>query len=170
MKSLYIPLAGLLLSVLVSVAGAGQRGLQKLTVGYAPVSGAALPLFIPIEEKLFQKYGYDVSGIFMGSSQLINTALLTGELLLGYAGGGGVISSRLAGSDLVAIASPLPVLTIDGWAKPEIKSIAQVRGKRIGITRFGGIVFDSGKPREGFLGDRGILTRQDPHNLDHLPK
>ncbi len=123
MKSLYIPLAGLLLSVLVSVAGAGQRGLQKLTVGYAPVSGAALPLFIAIEEKLFQKYGYDVSGIFMGSSQLINTALLTGELLLGYAGGGGVISSRLAGSDLVAIASPLPVLTIDGWAKPEIKSL-----------------------------------------------
>jgi hypothetical protein len=40
MKSLYIPLAGLLLSVLVSVAGAGQRGLQKLTdSGSAPGGG-----------------------------------------------------------------------------------------------------------------------------------
>lgn len=78
------------------------------------------PLFhcsLPSEEKLFHKYGYDVTGIFMGSSQLINTAILSGELMLGYAGGGGVISSRLAGSDLIAIASPLPVLTIDGWAK-----------------------------------------------------
>lgn len=139
MKPTRILLVGLLFFVLVCVqlAGAAQSGLQRLTVGYAPVSGAALPLFIAIEEKLFHKYGYDVTGIFMGSSQLINTAILSGELTLGYAGGGGVISSRLAGSDLIAIASPLPVLTIDGWAKPEIGSIAQVRGKRIGITRFG---------------------------------
>src|SRR5206468_9051169 len=27
--------------------------------------------------------------------------------------------------------------TIDGWAKPEIKSISDVRGKRVGVTRFG---------------------------------
>jgi NitT/TauT family transport system substrate-binding protein len=38
---------------------------------------------------------------------------------------------------LVAIASPLPVLTIDGWSKPEIKSISDLRGKRVGVTRFG---------------------------------
>ena len=37
----------------------------------------------------------------------------------------------------MAIASPLPVLTIDGWAKPEIKSIGDLRGKRVGVTRFG---------------------------------
>jgi ABC-type nitrate/sulfonate/bicarbonate transport system substrate-binding protein len=69
--------------LLVSAAAAAQSGAQKLTVGYAPVSRAALPLFIAIEERLFHKYGYDVSGIFMGSSQLLNTTLLTGELLLG---------------------------------------------------------------------------------------
>ena len=38
---------------------------------------------------------------------------------------------------MIAIASPLPVLTIDGWSKPEIKSIAELRGKRVGVTRFG---------------------------------
>jgi ABC-type nitrate/sulfonate/bicarbonate transport system substrate-binding protein len=48
-----------------------------------------------------------------------------------------VIASRLSGSDLIAIASPLPVLTIDGWSKPEIKSISELRGKRVGVTRFG---------------------------------
>ncbi len=124
-----------------SFAGVGveaaQKELQKLTVGYTPISGAALPFFIAVEEKIFQKYGYDVAGIFMGGSPLINAAILAGEFPIGYTGGGAIISSRLSGSDLVAIASPLPVLTIDGWAKPEIKSIGDLRGKRVGVTRFG---------------------------------
>jgi ABC-type nitrate/sulfonate/bicarbonate transport system substrate-binding protein len=118
-------------------AEAAQKELQKLTVGYTPISGAALPFFIAVEEKIFQKYGYDVAGIFMGGSPLINAAILAGEFPIGYTGGGAIISSRLGGSDLVAIASPLPVLTIDAWAKPEIKSIGDLRGKRVGVTRFG---------------------------------
>ncbi len=73
----------------------------------------------------------------MGGSPLINSAILAGEFPIGYTGGGAIIASRLSGSDLIAMASPLPVLTIDGWSKPEIKSIADVKGKRIGVTRFG---------------------------------
>jgi ABC-type nitrate/sulfonate/bicarbonate transport system substrate-binding protein len=121
----------------VSQAGAGQKDLQKLTVGYTPISGAALPFFIAVEERIFQKHGFEVSPVFMGGSPLVNSAILAGEFPIGYTGGGAVISSRLSGSDLVAIASPLPVLTIDGWAKPEIKSIGDLRGMRVGVTRFG---------------------------------
>jgi NitT/TauT family transport system substrate-binding protein len=116
---------------------AAQKHLQKLTVGYTPISGAAIPFFIAVEERIFQKYGYEVSGVFMGGSPLINSAILAGEFPIGYTGGGAIISSRLAGSDLVAIASPLPVLTIDGWARPAIKTISDLRGKRVGVTRFG---------------------------------
>jgi ABC-type nitrate/sulfonate/bicarbonate transport system substrate-binding protein len=116
---------------------AAQTGLQKLTVGYTPISGAALPFFIAVEEKVFQKHGLEVSPVFMGGSPLINSAILAGEFPIGYTGGGAIISSRLAGSDLIAIASPLSVLTIDAWSKPEIKSVNDLRGKRIGVTRFG---------------------------------
>jgi len=124
-------------SLLGVCAHAGQKDLQKLTVGYTPIAGAALPFFIAVEEKIFQKYGFEVFPVFMGGSPLINAAILAGEFPIGYTGGGAVISSRLAGSDLIAIASPLPVLTIDGWSKLEIKSIGDLRGKRVGVTRFG---------------------------------
>ena len=125
-------------------AQAAQKELQKLTVGYTPISGAAIPFFIAVEEKIFQKYGFEVAPVFMGGSPLINSAILAGEFPIGYTGGGAIISSRLSGSDLIAIGSPLPVLTIDGWAKAEIKAVSDLRGKRVGVTRFGASSYFAG--------------------------
>jgi len=136
--------AYILLLALASPAHSAQRDLYKLTVGFTPIAGASLPLLIAVEEKSFQKHGLEVTPIFMGGSPLINSAILSGEFPIGFTGGGAVISSRLAGSDLIAIAEPLPVLTIDGWARPEIKTIADLRGKRIGVTRFGASSYFAG--------------------------
>ena len=69
------------------LARAGQKEFQKLTVGYTPIAGAALPLFIAVEERIFQKYGYEIFPVFMGGSPLINSAILAGEFPIGYTGG-----------------------------------------------------------------------------------
>jgi len=100
-----------MLLVVNSSAQAGQKEFQKLTVGYTPIGAGSLPLFIAVEERTFQKYGYEVFPVFMGGSPLINSAILAGEFPIGYTGGGAVIASHLSGSDLVAIACRFLLLT-----------------------------------------------------------
>ena len=53
------------LAAISSSARAGQKEFQKLTVGFTPIAGATLPLFIAVEEKIFQKYGYEIFPVFM---------------------------------------------------------------------------------------------------------
>jgi NitT/TauT family transport system substrate-binding protein len=140
----WLPIFLIVASLLSVPAYGAQKELLKMTVGYTPIAGAALPFFIAVEEKIFQRYGFEIFPVFMGGSPLINSAIMAGEFPIGYTGGGAIIGSRLSGSDLIAIASPLPVLTIDGWSKPEIKSISDLRGKRIGVTRFGASSYFAG--------------------------
>ena len=118
-------------------AHAAQLDLIKLTVGYTPITAATLPFFIAIDEKLFQKHGLEVVPVFFGGTPLIVSAMMAGEFPIGLTGGGGIVSSRLAGSDLTVIGSYLQVLTINGMAKPEIKSINDLKGKKVAVSRIG---------------------------------
>lgn len=141
-----------LLAIGVST-NAAQSDLVKLTVGYSPISAATLPFFIALEEKLFQKHGLAVAPVFFGGSPLINAAILAGEFPIGLTGGAGIISSQLAGSDLTVIGSYLQVLTIDGWARPEIKSIGDLKGKKIAVSRIGASTYFAGL---SMLDSRGL--------------
>jgi NitT/TauT family transport system substrate-binding protein len=118
-------------------AHGAQPDLIKLTVGYTPITAATLPFFIALEEKLFQKHGLEVVPVFFGGTPLIVSAMMAGEFPIGLTGGGGIISSQLVGSDLTVIGSWLQVLTIDGMAKPEIKSINDLKGKKVAVSRIG---------------------------------
>jgi NitT/TauT family transport system substrate-binding protein len=123
---------------------AAQPDLTKLTVGYSPISAATLPFFIALEERLFQKHGLEVVPVFFGGSPLINAAIMAGEFPIGLTGGAGIISSQLAGADLTVIGSYLQVLTIDGMAKPEIKSINDLKGKKVAVSRIGASTYFAG--------------------------
>ena len=69
---------------------------------------------------------------------------MAGEFPIGLTGGGGIISSQLAGGDLTVIGSWLQVLTIDGMAKPEIKSINDLKGKKVAVSRIGASTYFAG--------------------------
>ncbi len=118
-----------------AVDASGQ--LEKMTVPYTPISGPMAPLWIGVEQKLFEKYGLEVTAQFVGGSSPITQALTTGEYDLAVANGGVAALNRLNGGDIMIVGIHAPTFSIDSWSKPEIRSIPELRGKTIGVTRFG---------------------------------
>src|SRR4029079_5949137 len=64
-------------------------------------------------------------------------ALTAGETQIAMGGGTVAVSSNLAGSDIISIASIESRLPYALLAQKEIKSIEQLKGKRLAVSRFG---------------------------------
>jgi NitT/TauT family transport system substrate-binding protein len=109
----------------------------RLTVPYTPVGGPMAPLWIGVEERLFEKQGLEVTPQFVAGSSPITQGMAAGEYDLGLANGGVAALNKLNGGDLIMVGVHAPYFSIDAWSKPELQTIPDLRGKTIGVTRLG---------------------------------
>ena len=117
------------------IAPAAERlvGLQS-----APSVAMALPWFAE-EARLYAKYDLDFQLVYIASSGIVTAAMSSGNGNVAIVGGEGPIRAFLAGNtDFVFIGSVKNVLTHSLMGKPEIKRPEDLKGKRIGVGRFGG--------------------------------
>ena len=105
-------------------------------VGYPQPSGAMLPLWLVSDAKLDQKYGVPVQNIFISGAARMNQSMVAGDIDLASIGGA-VVNTVLAGSDLVAIAVGVPTYGFSLYGRPEVKDIAGLQGKVVGIMSKG---------------------------------
>jgi len=105
-------------------------------VGYPQPSGAMLPLWLVSDARLDLKYGVPVQNIFISGAARMNQSMVAGDIDLASIGGA-VVNTVLAGGDLVAIAVGVPTYGFSLYAKPEIKDIASLHGKLVGIMSKG---------------------------------
>jgi ABC-type nitrate/sulfonate/bicarbonate transport system substrate-binding protein len=80
----------------------------------------------------------DVELLYIGGGSLLIQSMLSGDVPFAYGPSVPVINATLRGSDLVLIANTGNALVFSIMARPEIKQPANLRGKRIGVTRLGG--------------------------------
>ncbi|MSP40802.1 MAG: ABC transporter substrate-binding protein [Deltaproteobacteria bacterium] len=112
------------------------RAADKLRIGYGAPSVAMSVLWITKEGRLFEKNGLDVEVLYLESA-LVQRALIAGNITFGEMTGSLMSAPKLQGADLVMVASFLNHLLYRLVARPEIKSTAELRGKRVGVSRFG---------------------------------
>ena len=116
---------------------AEPRKPARLKVGYASITGGRIPLWAAHDMDFFARHGLETELVFIASSSHGVPALLAGEIPI-YAGSPETAAqAAAAGADVVIVASsePTPYKLI---VQPGIKSIAALKGKRIGTDRFGG--------------------------------
>ena len=114
-----------------------QAPLEKLRLTYSAIAGSQASFWIPYEAGIFRKHGLDVELLYVGGGGRAAQVVQSGEVPIGTFTGGAVVNANLAGGDLVIIASSLNVFTFVVMAKPEIRRVEELKGKKIGISRFG---------------------------------
>ncbi len=103
---------------------------EKINTSYISVApNSSAIIWVTKEARLFDKYGFDATIIFISGSIRGIQAILAGEIPIGEGGGPGLTSARLAGGDVIAIAGNTNVLPYYLVAKPSIKKPEDLKGK-----------------------------------------
>jgi NitT/TauT family transport system substrate-binding protein len=127
-----------LVNLLVHPGGArSQEKLERMHVGYSAQAGAFAPIWITKEAGLFQKNGLDVNLIFIPGGPTAAASMLAGEVQAVAMAGPAVVSSNLAGTDLVMIAGIVYTFAFQIITVKNITTAQQLKGKRVGVNRFG---------------------------------
>ncbi|HEY7316874.1 MAG TPA: ABC transporter substrate-binding protein [Candidatus Binatia bacterium] len=128
------------LALLLFLVGDGlAAGLKKLTLGYSTVGPAGTGLWMAKEIGAFEKYGIDADLIYISSGPVVVQALIGGDLQAGLAATNAVIAAVLQGAPLVSVMSLVNRPYYRLWVQPEITRIEDLRGKTLGVSRFGSV-------------------------------
>lgn len=129
-------IATLLSMILVLICSPRAQAAERIRVGYGSLSINYAAIWVAGEARLFQKNGIDAEVLYLESA-LVRTALITGDIAMGGMSGTTMAAPRLQGADPIIIASFLNSLQYRLVVRPEIKSVAQLKGKRVGVAGFG---------------------------------
>jgi ABC-type nitrate/sulfonate/bicarbonate transport system substrate-binding protein len=127
---------GLLLSLLVPCLANAER----LRISYASVTGnTAVITYVAQRAGLFEKHGLDVEIILITGGPAAVSALLNGDVDVDLRAPIAAIQAIARGVKLTFLLSQSNTLEYDIVTRPEIKDVKQLKGKRVGIIRYGGI-------------------------------
>ncbi len=100
---------------------------------YNAISGVMAPIWVAADAGLFTKHGINVDVKYLAATSAVQ-AMLGGGEEVGFVGNQG-IDAKLEGADLVYVASGLPTFVFQLYSRPEIKTIADLKGKVIAVTQ-----------------------------------
>ena len=128
----------LILSILFATPLASAA--EKLRISYASVTGNTAGItYIAQRAGLFEKQGLDVEIILITGGPASISALLNGDVDLDMRAPIAALQAMAHGVKLTFLLSQSNTLEYDVVTRPEIKDIRQLKGKKVGIIRFGGI-------------------------------
>jgi ABC-type nitrate/sulfonate/bicarbonate transport system substrate-binding protein len=110
----------------------------KLVIGYASMSSVATTLWAAQEKGFFARNGLDVQSVFIPGSPTLIATLNSGDVHFGYTGGTATLGAAVGGLDLKMVAAFANRVQTDLVTRPEVKTPADLKGKRIGVTSIGG--------------------------------
>jgi ABC-type nitrate/sulfonate/bicarbonate transport system substrate-binding protein len=123
----------LLLFAIVSVSW----GADRIRIGYSSISGSYLGLWVAHDAGYFTREGLEDQMILIPSGSQLAQVVTAGEIDIAALNGSSAMAAALQGADLKVVGNSTNKLIFSIYVRPEIKSVEGLRGKKIGVTRFG---------------------------------
>jgi len=115
---------------------ARAQASQKVTISFPTRSGATWPIWLAKEGGLYEKHGLDVTPVF-GVHPAGIAALVSGEAQMTNYGVEQILAASARDPAFVMMGSSLNKGSFALMVKPEINTIAELKGKRINVGRLG---------------------------------
>jgi NitT/TauT family transport system substrate-binding protein len=123
--------------LILSLCAASAQGAERMRIAYSSISAAYVGIWVARDAGFFAREGLDDQIIFIPSATQLAQVLVAGDVDIASLGGGPVMAASLSGADLKVIGNNVNKLIFSIHAKPEIKNLEELRGKRIAVSRFG---------------------------------
>ena len=128
-------LALAVLALLFHPAGAHAQ-TKRIAAGYSAISATQTGFYLAKDMMLFEKYGLYVDPVYVAGGSRMAQAIIAGEFALALAGGN-IVNVNLSGGDIVIIGGVVNVPSFYLFAQGAIKKSEDLKGKALGITRYG---------------------------------
>ena len=132
--SIMLPLLGIL--CMSHVANA-QTSKSRTPVSYTSFNMPAAMVWIAKEAGLFAKYGIREELVFIPGGTTAMSALVAGNVSFAQLTGSPGAFAFLGGADIVYLTASMTTMSYQIVVKPEIRTVNDLMGKRVGISRFG---------------------------------
>ena len=110
---------------------------DRMRIAYSSISGAYVGIWVAHDAGLFAREGLEDQIILIPSATQLAQVTVAGDVDISSLGGGPMIAAALSGADLKVFGNNVNKMIFSLHAKPEVKSVEELRGKRIGVSRFG---------------------------------
>jgi ABC-type nitrate/sulfonate/bicarbonate transport system substrate-binding protein len=110
---------------------------EKFVIAWSAVSALNSPFWVMNDAGFLRQEGLDMELVYIASSPTVARATLAGEIVISGANSQVIVDVGLAGGDLVAMGAITNVVAFYVMAAPEIKNVTDLKGKVVGVTRFG---------------------------------
>jgi NitT/TauT family transport system substrate-binding protein len=125
-----------ILSVVLVLEPAVVRA-EKSVIAWSAVSALNSPFWVMHDVGFLKQEGLDMELVYIASSPTVARATLAGDIVISGANSQVIVDAGLNGADLVAMGAITNVVAFYVMAAPEIKTVADLKGKVVGVTRFG---------------------------------
>jgi NitT/TauT family transport system substrate-binding protein len=109
---------------------------KRIAVAYSAISATQTGFYLAKDAGIFEKHGLYVDPVYVAGGSRVAQAIIGGEFTLALAGGN-IVNVNLAGGDIVIIGGVVNVPSFYLFVQPAIKRQEDLKGKALGITRYG---------------------------------